>query len=203
VLARPFVYDRVPPLVVGGIDMSPVYERLEAGPEDVIVDVGCGTGDALRHLPSFRAYHGFDVDPAAIEAARARAASRDSVRFEPRAVETADLAALRPTLVVLAGLLHHLDDAEATGLLAMLAGTDSIRRTVTQDPVYLPREHVSNLLARLDRGRYVRDEQGYRRLVELAGLRVESEAIIRSRLESGRARYLVMTLSVARNRAWT
>lgn len=194
-LGHPFVYNRLRPWVVGGIDMTAFYDSLEADGTDVIVDVGCGTGDALRYLSTFKAYYGFDVDARAIEFARERAAGRPGVTFEARHVTAEDLASLRPSLGILAGLLHHLDDEQAVRLLELLAGTASIRRIATQDPVYLAGERVSNLLARLDRGRYVRTEGGYRALVERAGLRIESLHIARSQAESGRAGYLIMTLA--------
>jgi SAM-dependent methyltransferase len=194
VLGRPFVYNRVRPWVVGGVDMTAFYESLDADASDVIVDVGCGTGDALRYLSSFKSYHGFDIDPGAIEFARTQSAGRPEVTFEARAVTTEDLASLRPSLVILAGLLHHMDDEQAVGLLELLARTSSIQRIATQDVVYLPREPMSNFLARLDRGKFVRKEDGYRSLVARAGLRLESRDIARSHPESGRARYLIMTL---------
>lgn len=193
-LGHPFVYNRVRPLVVGGVDMTAFYESLEADASDVIVDVGCGTGDALRYMSSFKSYHGFDIDSGAIEFARARASGRPEVTFEAREVTAEDLASVRPSLVILAGLLHHMDDEQAIGLLELLGRTPSIRRVATQDVVYLPRQRMSNLLARLDRGKFVREEDGYRSLVERAGLRLESRHIVRSHPESGRARYLIMTL---------
>jgi len=197
VLGHPFVYNRLRPWVVGGIDMSSVYAALEAGPEDVIVDVGCGTGDALHYLPAFKAYHGFDTDPVAIEFARKEAAGRPDVTYEARALAESDLASIQPSLVVLAGLLHHMDDSRALELLGMLARGRSIRTIVTQDVIYLPGESVSNLLARFDRGKFVRDEAGYRNLVDRAGLILERANIVKSHPESGRARYFVMTLSTA------
>ncbi len=195
VLAHPFVYNRVRPWVVGGIDMSAIYKRLETREDDVIVDVGCGTGDALHYLPAFTSYHGFDIDPVAIDFARKQAAGRPEVTYEARALAESDLEAIEPSLVILAGLLHHMDDAKASELLEMFARTGSIRRIVTQDVVYLPDATVSNFLARLDRGNFVRDEEGFRRLVERAGLTVERGEIVKSHPESGRARYLVMSLT--------
>lgn len=195
-LAKPFVYDRVRPWVVGGIDMSPVYERLETAANDVVLDVGCGTGDALRYLPSFAEYVGFDVDAGAIDRARERASGRRGVRFEARALAEGDLDSLKPSRVILAGLLHHLDDPDAVELLTMLAQTPSIRRIVTQDVVYLPGERMSNLLARLDRGRFVRGEDGYRELVAKASLELEDARIVRSHPVSGRALYLILTLAL-------
>ena len=194
-LGHPFVYNRLRPWVVGGIDMTAFYESLEADATDVIVDVGCGTGDALRYLSRFKAYYGFDVDARAIEFARAQAAGRPEVTFEARPVTSDDLASLRPSLAILAGLLHHLDDELAVHLLELLAGAPSIRRIATQDVVYLPGQRINNILARLDRGRFVREEGGYRALVERAGLGIESLRIALSREQSGRAGYLMMTLA--------
>ena len=104
-LGRPFVYNRVRPWVVGGVDMTAFYESLDADASDVIVDLGCGTGDALRYLSSFKSYHGFDIDRGAIEFARTRSAGMPEVTFEARAVTAEDLASLRPSLAILAGLL--------------------------------------------------------------------------------------------------
>src|SRR5580698_8446612 len=87
-----FVYDNIRPLIVGGVDNSPGYAMLEAGSDDVVVDVGCGTGDALHHIRSFRAYHGFDIDAKAIETARRRAARLGvDARFEARHLKRDDL----------------------------------------------------------------------------------------------------------------
>lgn len=194
-MGHPFVYDRLRPWVVGGIDMTAFYESLESEAADVIVDVGCGTGDALRYLSSFKAYYGFDIDARAIETARSRAAGRPNVTFDARAVTAEDLAELQPSLVILAGLLHHMDDEQAVSLLELLAASPSIRRIATQDVIFLPGEHVSNILARLDRGRFVRKEDGYRALVRRAGLRLEDLRIVRSHEQTGRAAYLIMTLA--------
>ena len=62
-LGHPFVYNHIRPFVVGGVDWSPLYNNLEAGPEDVILDVGCGTGIAHDYLPGFAAYHGYAPIP--------------------------------------------------------------------------------------------------------------------------------------------
>jgi SAM-dependent methyltransferase len=198
-LAHPFIYNHVRPWVIGGLDMSPVYAALQTGPDDVIVDIGCGTGDALRYLSQFRAYHGFDVDAAAVAFARTRAPDRPGVAYQARAVTAADLSAIRPTLILLAGLLHHMTDEQAVALLGMCGRVPSLTRLVTQDVVYLPGEPISNLLARLDRGKHVRHHQGYRALVARAGLQITAEQIMRSHPDSGRALYLVMTLAPRAN----
>ena len=71
-LGHPFVYDQVRPRVVGGIDMRPLYDLLAGEARKVVLDVGCGTGDALKHLTELDGYLGIDTDPIAIDAAMDR-----------------------------------------------------------------------------------------------------------------------------------
>jgi 2-polyprenyl-3-methyl-5-hydroxy-6-metoxy-1,4-benzoquinol methylase len=192
-LGHPFVYDRIRPLVVGGIDWSPLYRNLGAGAGDVILDVGCGTGVAHQYLSGFGAYHGFDTDEVAVKTAAARTGG-PNVYYESRAVTPEDVARIRPNLVILAGLLHHLSDADSVALLQMCGSVSSVRRIATSDVVYLPRQHLSNLLAFFDRGKFVRDREGFLALPRRAGLRIVREEVVRSHPTNGKALYLMMTL---------
>jgi SAM-dependent methyltransferase len=194
VLGLPFVYTRIRPLVVGGVDMSASYENLSVGPDDVVVDVGCGPGEALKYLRAFRSLHGFDTDPVAISFARKVSAGRSNVTFEDRAVTAEDLGRIAPTRVMMNGLLHHLSDAEAVDLLRACAVVPSVRRIATLDVIYLPGETLSNFFARLDRGKFVRDRDGYLALAERAGLAVTRAEVVRSHPKGGRALYWLMGL---------
>lgn len=194
ILGHPFVYEQIRPRVVGGIDMRSLYEML--GPEGsrVVLDVGCGTGDALRYLDGFDRYLGVDNDPIAIDAAQKRFGARENVRFECRTLREADVATLEPTGVVLSGLLHHLTDAEGEGLLRMVATSPRLARIVTSDIVYLPGKHFNNLLARLDRGKHCRARDGYTAIARRAGLKVEEEHVVSSAPGSDRVQYFLMSL---------
>jgi SAM-dependent methyltransferase len=197
VLGHPFVYNRIRPFVVGGIDWSPLYRNLEAGPNDVILDVGCGTGIAHEYLRGFSAYHGYDTDPVAIDFARANTGA-PNVSYECAVVTAADVARIRPTRIILAGLLHHLSDDDCVGLLRMCAAAPSVKRIATSDVVYLPREPVSNLLAYFDRGKFVRRRDGYLELIRRAGLDIAREEIVRSHPTNGKALYLMTALDPVR-----
>lgn len=84
-------------------------------------------------------------------------------------------------LVVLEGVLHHIDDATAREALAF-AGEVLVSggRIVALDPVLLPRQNpIARALARLDRGKHVRTLEGYRELAvdALPNLKVEVRSL--------------------------
>jgi 2-polyprenyl-3-methyl-5-hydroxy-6-metoxy-1,4-benzoquinol methylase len=160
----------------------------------VILDLGCGTGIAHDYLRGFAAYHGYDTDPVAINFAR-RKTGAANVNYEYKLVTAADIASIRPTRVILCGLLHHLNDDECLDLLRMCARAPSVKRIVTSDVVYLPRQKVSNLLAYFDRGKFVRRQEEYFELIREAGLEIIRAEIVRSHPKTGKALYLMTALA--------
>ena len=194
ILGHPFVYDQVRPRVVGGIDMGPLYGRLDGDASKAVLDVGCGTGDALRHLRGFEAYLGIDTDPVAIAAARTRHADKPGARFEERLLEARDIADLAPTGVVLAGVLHHLDNDAAVAVLRLAASSPRLVRVVTSDIVFLPGMVFNNVLAMMDRGRFCRHPDAYADLARRAGLEVVSGDLMRSSPSNAKVQYFVMSL---------
>ena len=194
ILGHPFVFNRIRPVFVGGIDWKPLYEALDAGPDSVVLDVGCGTGIAHKYLSGFREYYGFDTDPVAIKRAQ-QSTSGPNIHYQCRDTTEDDMRIIRPTHVLLSGLLHHLSDADVLKLLRMCGSTPSVERIATADTVYLPGEHVSNVLAFFDRGRFVRTPEGFVALVEEANVEVVRQQIIRSHPTNGWALYLIMTLA--------
>jgi SAM-dependent methyltransferase len=135
------------------------FIRPQAGMK--VLDIGCGPADILDDLPAVD-YHGFDISPAYIKSAQARYAGR--ARFTCKLLEQDDLASLPKFDVVLAlGLLHHLDDDQATAFLRLAAGAlQPGGRLVTIDPVLEPGQNlVARFLVKRDRGQNVRGRAGY------------------------------------------
>ena len=196
-LGHPWVFEHIRPPAVGGIDFSHAYERLECGEDAVVLDVGCGTGDGLRMLPRFRSYLGVDIDSRAIAYARRRWRGREGAKFECREVGAEDMREIRPTHAVLIGLLHHMSDEDARGLLRMLAGSPGMARAVALDTVFLPGRPFNNLMARMDRGRFVRHREGYAKLAADSGFRIEDEYVARSHPTRGLVWYNTMVLAPA------
>jgi SAM-dependent methyltransferase len=179
IMGRPWVYDRLRPMVIGGFNYSAVYAWLQCTEEDIVLDVGCGTGHAMEFLDKFKAYHGFDIDSLALDAFRLKYPDR-KIELYAHILSREDVQRLRPNKVVAIGLLHHLTDGEASDLLNDLSGCDSVRRIITLDTVYLPGKWSSNFLAFMDRGRHTRKQDGYRALANNAGLNIAREELVTS-----------------------
>lgn len=138
-----------------------------------LLDVGCGPGTVLQFLNDVN-YTGIDRNERYIEEARVRFGGRG--RFILADVNDVAGMGLPPfDIVTMFGLLHHLDDRQAAGLMA--AARALLRkggRVVTVDPCFIDRQNpVAWMLARMDRGRNVRRADAYRALAAAAFPKVE------------------------------
>jgi SAM-dependent methyltransferase len=194
ILGQPFVYKKVRPFLLGGINYAPAYAAAGVTEVDRILDIGCGMGDALNHNSRFEAYLGLDIDPVALDAAREAFGHDPRVTFEQSAPTPERIAAFGPTCAFLGGVLHHLPDEEARAVLRTLAQTRRLTRVLTHDPVYLPHEWISNFLAFMDRGRHCRSLAGYRALAEATGFAVAVDRVASYNPDGGLGKYYCMLL---------
>jgi 2-polyprenyl-3-methyl-5-hydroxy-6-metoxy-1,4-benzoquinol methylase len=169
------VYERVQRLI-GGEAGRRRFERefVRPAPGARILDIGCGTGAVVEHLPAGVDYVGYDFNPRYIEEARRRFAGRG--RFYCGRVEEAPQEAEGYDLVLAMAILHHLEDAQADGLVesarAQLRPGGCL---VTLDPVRHPGQSaLTRLLLALDRGRRVRTPEEYRGLAAARFASVDS-----------------------------
>ena len=192
----PWFYDRVRPLVTGGLDLSPAYDLPGAGRDAVIVDVGCGTGEALDYLRGFRSYHGFDPDARAIDYLRRRRA-RSGVHAYDREIGRADIERIQPTMALLIGVFHHLSDREALEILDVLCTGGHVRRIRTLDVRTIRGHTINNLFVAFDRGRYVRSTEALEALVAESRFEIAGRQSFSPRIKM--VSYLVLDL-VSRSR---
>lgn len=126
-----------------------------------ILDVGCGPGSLRPYLGDVR-YTGVDLNPAHIRAAKERGDPGDvylvgnvvtDLSFEPESFD----------IILLIGVLHHIDDAAAGVLFHRLSELlDKDGRIIACDGVYVERQRLAaKLMLDLDSGQHVRDEKGY------------------------------------------
>lgn len=134
-----------------------------------LLDLGCGVGAALRHIPAGVHYTGIDVSTAYIDAARARFGDRGT--FIAADVADATLKRSNFDCAIAVGVMHHLDDATGHSLLKLARSALRPGRCLfTVDPCYTPdQSSVGRWLTGKDRGRFVRDPDGYHRLFDAYG----------------------------------
>jgi SAM-dependent methyltransferase len=169
VLSLPIVYDTFQTVVGAVASKRRVCEQyVSRGSADVVVDVGCGTADLLRFLPSESRYFGFDLSERYIEAAKKRHAGRPNCSFL-----CADLNEIAPDamppcdLAIVFGVLHHINDDSAIKLMESLF--DRLApggRLITVDPTLAEGQSpVARELIKRDRGQHVRTPSAYESLV--------------------------------------
>jgi SAM-dependent methyltransferase len=162
-LKFPGSYRLLGKLAVSRTDARAAYAQqyLSVRPGQRVLDLGCGPADILSVLPDCE-YVGIDSEPRYIESARTRFGRRGTFLCTP--IEDFVVDAPRSFDVVMAnGVLHHLDDQQAGGMLRLAAAAmKEGGRTVTLDGCFLDGQSlVARALLRMDRGQFVRDEPAY------------------------------------------
>lgn len=150
-----------------GARVKAISEFLALTPGMRIIDIGCGPGHIMRHLPDDVDYVGFDIDPSYIEYANREFGKRG--RFYCRFFDESAAREFGPVdIVMMNGVLHHIPNAE---LADTLANVRAVLRSggvlFTLDGCY--REGQSGFRKWMldnDRGEFVRDEPGYRGLLK-------------------------------------
>jgi len=176
ILSHPFVYSAFQSLM--GAHKSRqrfVANYVKPFPGMRILDVGCGPADILGYLPDVD-YWGYDISEPYIAQAKTRFGQRG--RFNCKQLQLDDLVELPKFDAVLAlGLLHHLDDSVAVGVLQLAhEALQPGGRLISVDPCLAPSQNpVARFLVRNDRGQNVRNKVEYQVLADkvFASPRVE------------------------------
>lgn len=160
-----------------------IEEFLQVSAGSSVLDLGCGYGDIAPFYANRCTYLGIDSNESYIRAARLRNQENDA-EFIVGDISDPDVLSRGPfDLVILTGVLHHLPNenvvtiAEASKKLVSLDG-----RFVAIEPVFSPDQRLSaRLLIASDRGRYVRDVDGYMNLLKVGFENVDG-AVVHGRL---------------------
>jgi SAM-dependent methyltransferase len=134
-----------------------------------VFDIGCGPGHIVNHMPSGIDYIGFDTESRYIDFANARWKGRGrfvSLPFDRSSAE----AYGKPDLILMNGVLHHMDDATAACVVrdaAEVLADDGLFFAL--DGCFRPGQNpIARYLLEKDRGEYVREAGGYEGIVRQA-----------------------------------
>ena len=174
-LAHPAIYQAYQELGgFFGARVVAIREYLDLRPGMRVIDIGCGPGHIVKHLPAGIDYVGLDIDQPSIDYARAHFGERG--RFERRFFDGEAVGDLGPAdVVMMNGVMHHIGDEDlAVTLGHVKAALKPGGVLFTLDGCYAPgQSRIDKWLLDNDRGVHVRDAEGYRRQLEGAFGRVD------------------------------
>jgi SAM-dependent methyltransferase len=149
--------------------------ELRAG--ERVLDVGCGPAYYFGALPACE-YYGFDTNVGQISVARARYGERAQFFAEPYTAQHQQQLAPFDKVLLL-GLLHHLDDSSAAELLRVVARSlkPGGRVVALDTSLFDGQSRLSRLLAKNDRGDYVRRPEEFQRLAAAAFEQVDARIV--------------------------
>ena len=165
ILRHPWVYETLQSVAGSkGFRDVLVKEFIRPFPGARILDVGCGPGEFLAHLPADVAYVGYDIGREYIAHARSRYGDRGT--FHATEFDDVELAKHAPfDIALVAGVLHHMEDDQARHLMALLRRAVPSGRVITGDIVVLPKQDfMMRQVIAWDRGRNARSPEGYQNL---------------------------------------
>ena len=165
-LKVPFLYN-VFQAAVGGnaLRRRLIQNHARARPGDKVIDIGCGSAQALQSLPDVE-YLGFDIDPDYIAFARRTYGDKGTFIVGDTRSLRGDSRFKDADIVLAIAVLHHLDDEEAADCIRF--AYEAIKtggRLICHDACWIPNQGAfSRYIMSTDRGRNIRTEQQYRHL---------------------------------------
>lgn len=161
-MSAPYVYELFQKIMgAEGVRKRFVKEYIDGQQVGSILDIGCGPAEIVKYLDDVD-YYGFDISESYIENAKKRFGSRG--RFFAKNIKLDDLESLpKFDLVIMHGLLHHIDDSTAVKMLGI--AREALKeegRLVTVDGCFVKGQNpVARYLIEHDRGQNIKTEEGY------------------------------------------
>ena len=153
------------------------YTLLKDHENKIILDVGCGFGKESVFFRNSKKYVGIDILKTSIVSAKIHYSNYGDFYCCP--IEKIDQLPIKDIdLVVLRGVFHHLSDSVIDEFLVKIKSKMTAKGTICSlDTVFVGKRMVGNMVASLDRGKFVRTASDLRNIVSNR-MRIKSEQTI-------------------------
>ena len=129
-----------------------------------IHDIGGSDGVLLNYI-DFKKYKYFcyDIDSHNIKKSSKKYKKYKNLNFFNQSIDEIEVKGKKKKLFIFVGVFHHLRDSQIKNFLSKLSSKDSV---IALDPFYHKNQNFfSFLLKRLDRGKYIRNYKGYKKIL--------------------------------------
>jgi SAM-dependent methyltransferase len=128
-----------------------------------ILDIGCGPGLLVNiALKKGFSYLGMDTDQASIDYCRRKYRGQGHASFTTSTINSGELIVSTGDIVILNGVMHHLDDEAAKELLGHLLHADFV--IILDHYIDKALEKRPTFLQKRDRGKYLRDYSFFKKI---------------------------------------
>ena len=127
-----------------------------------IHDIGCSDGKLAQSINLDNTkYFGYDIDAININSA---AKKSKNITFYCKSIDNIKVTNKRNKIIILKGIFHHLHDQQIINFNKKLSKNDHV---IAYDGFYHQNQNIiSIILKRPDQGNFIRDYNGYKRLLK-------------------------------------
>ena len=130
-----------------------------------IHDIGCSDGFLAQSINLDNTkYFGYDIDAININSAKKKFKSIKNITFYCKSIDNIKVTNKKKKLFILKGVFHHLNDQQIINFTKKLSKNDHV---IAFDGFYHQNQNIiSIILKRLDQGNFIRDYNGYKKLLK-------------------------------------
>ena len=130
-----------------------------------IHDIGCSDGLLAQSINLDNTkYFGYDIDAININSAKKKIKNSKNITFYCKSIDNITVINKKKKLFTLLGVFHHLNDQQIINFTKKLSKNDHV---IALDGFYHQNQNIiSIILKRLDQGNFIRDYNGYKKLLK-------------------------------------